>query len=237
MEPARLAQPPRPWLAKPGRDGDHGRVRLVADDLEVVPLAHRRLVDVAREDEIGACVQQRTQHVVAARDRPLARRAPRRADQMVVEDGHAQRPRLGRGEPFRRALELRPAQRAALMAERPGRVEPDDVQAGRRRRRLGRLPDPLERRPRAHEASRRVREVVVAGHGEHRRPERAQQLRRTLELLGAPPVREIARSDDELRVEPLHQPRQRLLDLALLMCTRVQVGNMEEPRVHNRTRL
>src|SRR6185503_2943434 len=41
MEPARLAQPPRPWLAKPGRDGDHGRVRLVADDLEVVPLAHR----------------------------------------------------------------------------------------------------------------------------------------------------------------------------------------------------
>jgi hypothetical protein len=50
-------------------------------------------------------------------------------------------------------------------------------------------------------------------------------------------VREIARSDYELRVEPLYQPRQRLLDFALFMYTRVQVGNMEEPRVHNRTRL
>ena len=82
----------RGWPS-PGAIGDHGRVRLVADDLEVVPLAHRRLVDVAREDEIGAGVQQRTQHVVAARDRTLARRAPRRADQMVVEDGDAQRSR------------------------------------------------------------------------------------------------------------------------------------------------
>jgi hypothetical protein len=67
---------------------------------------------------------------------------------------------------------------------------------------------------------------VVAGHGEHRRPERAQQLRRTLELLRAPPVREIPRGDYELRVEPLYQPHQRPLDFALLMCARMQVGNM-----------
>jgi hypothetical protein len=50
-------------------------------------------------------------------------------------------------------------------------------------------------------------------------------------------VRKIARSDYELRIEPLDQPRQRPLDFAFLMCTRVEVGNMEEPRVHNRTRL
>ena len=78
---------------------------------------------------------------------------------------------------------------------------------------------------------------MVAGYCEHRRPEGAQQLRGILELLWAPTVGEIARSDYELRVEPLDQPRQGLLDFALFMCTRVQVGNMEEPRVHNRTRL
>ena len=53
----------------------------------------------------------------------------------------------------------------------------------------------------------------------------------------APAVREIAGRDDELRLQPLHEPRERLLDVLLLMCARVQVGNMEEPRVHNRTRL
>ena len=50
-------------------------------------------------------------------------------------------------------------------------------------------------------------------------------------------MREIAGGDDELRLQPLDEPRQRLLDLPFLMCTRVQVGNMEKPGVHNRTRL
>jgi hypothetical protein len=50
-------------------------------------------------------------------------------------------------------------------------------------------------------------------------------------------VREIAGSNDELRLQPVHEPRQRLLHLPLLVCTRVQVGNMEEPGVHDRTRL
>ena len=82
-----------------------------------------------------------------------------------------------------------------------------------------------------------MRDVVIAGHGEHRRPERAQQLRGAFELLPAPAVREIAGSYDELGLHPLHEPRQRLLYFGLRMCTRVQVGYMEEPRVHNRTRL
>ena len=50
-------------------------------------------------------------------------------------------------------------------------------------------------------------------------------------------MREIAGSHDELRFQPLHEPRQRLLYFRLPMCTRVQVGYMEEPRFHNRTRL
>jgi hypothetical protein len=50
-------------------------------------------------------------------------------------------------------------------------------------------------------------------------------------------VRQIAGSHDQLRLQPLHEPCQPLLDLALFVCTRMKVGYMEEPRVHNRTRL
>jgi hypothetical protein len=50
-------------------------------------------------------------------------------------------------------------------------------------------------------------------------------------------MREIARRDDDLRLQTLHESREPALDLPLLMCTHVQVGNMEEPGVHGRTRL
>src|SRR5207248_1184256 len=49
VESARLAQPLRPRLPEPRRDRDDGRARLAADDLELVPLADGRLVDVPRE--------------------------------------------------------------------------------------------------------------------------------------------------------------------------------------------
>src|SRR4029077_8451814 len=54
VTPARLAEPPGPRLPEPGRDRDDGGACLVADDLELMPLAHRGLVDVAREDEVCA---------------------------------------------------------------------------------------------------------------------------------------------------------------------------------------
>jgi hypothetical protein len=50
-------------------------------------------------------------------------------------------------------------------------------------------------------------------------------------------MREIARGDDELRLDALDEPRQRLRDVRLLMSARMQVGNVEEPGGHNRTRL
>jgi hypothetical protein len=50
-------------------------------------------------------------------------------------------------------------------------------------------------------------------------------------------VRQIARRNDELGLQPLHEPRQRLLDVPLLLCTHVEVGYMEEAGFHNRTRL
>jgi hypothetical protein len=50
-------------------------------------------------------------------------------------------------------------------------------------------------------------------------------------------VGQIAGCDNQLRLEPFHKPRQRVLYFFLLMCTRVEIGYMEEARVHNRTRL
>jgi len=50
-------------------------------------------------------------------------------------------------------------------------------------------------------------------------------------------VGQIAGGDHELGLEPFHEPRQRVLYFFLLVCTRVEIGYMEEPRVHNRTRL
>ena len=78
---------------------------------------------------------------------------------------------------------------------------------------------------------------MVPGHREHRRPERAKQLSCALELLPAAAVREIAARNHELRFQPLHPPSQRLLRDLVLMYTHVQVVNMEEPGIHDRTRL
>ena len=50
-------------------------------------------------------------------------------------------------------------------------------------------------------------------------------------------MRKIARSDDELWLQPLHEPGKRTLYFPLLVCIHVQIGNMEEPGIHDRTRL
>jgi hypothetical protein len=82
-----------------------------------------------------------------------------------------------------------------------------------------------------------VREIVIARHGEDGWSERAQQLGGPVELSAATPVGKIAGSHDELGLEPLDEARESAFDLRLLVCTGVQIGNMEEPCVHNRTRL
>ncbi len=48
---------------------------------------------------------------------------------------------------------------------------------------------------------------------------------------------QIAGCDNQPGLEPFHEPRQRVLYFYLLVCTRMEIGYMEEPRVHNRTRL
>src|SRR5207248_4294171 len=71
-EPARLAAPVRAGLPEAGGDRDGDAALAAGDDLELAPLAHRSLVDVAREHELRARVDERRQHVVPACDRLLA---------------------------------------------------------------------------------------------------------------------------------------------------------------------
>jgi hypothetical protein len=56
-------------------------------------------------------------------------------------------------------------------------------------------------------------------------------------LLAAAAIGEIAGGDDQLRADPLYEPRQSPLDLRRLTCTRVEIGYMKEARGHNRMRL
>ena len=78
---------------------------------------------------------------------------------------------------------------------------------------------------------------MVARHRDHRPLEREQQSARALVLGAAAAVREVAGRDDELGRDPVDECRQRLLDLRVLVCTRVEIGNMQDPCGHERMRL
>ena len=126
-----------------GRDrDDHGLLSSVRD-LEFTPLAHGHLVDVSRENQVGAARDECAKNVVPAGDRLLPR-APGRTDQVVVEHDDLERA----GRRFLQALlrpgQLRRADPARLVSPRAHRVEADDVQVGRGVGRLGRLPLALE---------------------------------------------------------------------------------------------
>jgi hypothetical protein len=128
VQPTCLAKPPRPRLPESRRDGDDRRAGFVACDLELVSLAHSSLVDVSGEDEVCSGVDEAKEDVVAPRDGSFARGSPRSADQMVVENRDAKGSGFCLGETFGRPVQLRIAERAALVAKRPGRVEAHDVQ-------------------------------------------------------------------------------------------------------------
>jgi hypothetical protein len=133
---------------------------------------------------------------------------------------------------------LRLVERSALVAERTGGVEADHVEAGGRVRALGRLPDPLELGPRAREPSGKgVREIVVAGHGEHGWPEGEEEGVGAFVLLPAPTIGEVARCHDQFGVDPLDQLGKRFLDFGVLVCPRVEVAHMQDVYAHSRMRL
>src|SRR5215211_1067931 len=85
VEAACLALPVRARLAEPGCDR-HGHAALATRKrhLELAALAHGSLVDVTRDDQLGAALDEEGKHVVPARNRLLAR-TPRRSQEVVVE--------------------------------------------------------------------------------------------------------------------------------------------------------
>jgi len=110
----------------PGDRDDHA-ARIAGDHFELVALRDCSLVNVPADDELGAGVDQRREHVRAARDRLLPA-APGSADHLVVQrDTRSLHPRVRRCELRRRAFELRVAHAAGLVAPRPDRIEADDV--------------------------------------------------------------------------------------------------------------
>jgi hypothetical protein len=127
VQPARLAATVRARLAEAGRDRHRHAAHVAGDDLELVPLANRGLVDVAGENELRARLDERGEDVVPARD-GLLPRAPRRADQMVVKDDDAERSLRRVGEQGGGVVELALAQATGLVTPGADRVEPDDQQ-------------------------------------------------------------------------------------------------------------
>src|SRR5262249_5067037 len=82
--PTRLAAAVRPRPAEARRRGDDDAAASAAHDLELVPLAHGPLVDVPADDQLRPRIDEPGEAVRSPRDRPLAR-APRRADELVME--------------------------------------------------------------------------------------------------------------------------------------------------------
>jgi hypothetical protein len=223
MQAPRLASSVRARLAEAGRDRDRRPTQVAGGDLELVPLRDGGLVDVAGEDQLGAGVDQRGEHVAAACNRLLPG-APGRPDQMVVERDHAKRT-IGRGgEQLGRSLQLARPNAPGLMSPGPHRVEADDEEAVRAVDRLRRLPVALEFTEGPQKPGwEGPRDVVIPGDHEQRRPEPLQKSCRAIMLAGPPSVRQVAAGDDQIRPDTLDQGAQRALDLRLLNGADMQV--------------
>ena len=78
---------------------------------------------------------------------------------------------------------------------------------------------------------------MVSRDREHGPAEPFQERGRALVLIGEAPMGQVAARDDELRLGPLDQPRQRLSDLRGLAGAEVEVGDVENARNHRDFRL
>ena len=237
VEPAGLAATVRARLPEAGGDRDDGAVQRAGRDLELMPLRDGRLVDVAGEDQLGAGVHERGEHVRSPRDGFLAR-APGRADQVVMERDDAKRTIGCSGEQLGGVPELAGAQPARLVPPRPNGVEADGEKAVGAVNRLCCLPLPLELSERMREPSLEgPRDVVVARDHEQRPLQPSQKVRRTAMLLGPSAVCQVAGGDYQSGVGALDEGAQRTLDFRLLDGADVKVREVEEPCGHRRRRL
>ena len=163
-----------------------------------MPLGDRALVGVPRDHELRARIDERAEHAVAPGDRPLAR-PPRRSSELVVQRDDAQRAGRCGGELRHRPLELAVADGAGLVAPRPHGVDADEADAVGDVHRAGRLPEPLELRPRPREPGREgVRDVVIARNGNDGNAQVTEKRGRPFVLVAASAVGEIAAGDDQL---------------------------------------
>src|SRR5205823_8194031 len=132
---------------------------------------------------------------------------------------------LGRGrEQLGGALQLRRTDPAGLVPPGPDRVQADDEETVATVDGLCRFPLPLELAEGSREAGgESPRDVVVTRDHEQRSLQPPQKSRRTLVLLAAATVGEIAAGNDQLRLDALDQCVERALDLGLLDGADMQV--------------
>ena len=78
---------------------------------------------------------------------------------------------------------------------------------------------------------------MVARDDDEGDPQPPEEARCALVLLGAAAVREVAARDDELGLGARHERRHGRLDLGILTCARVEVGEVQNPSWHSRCRL
>ena len=210
--PARLAAAVGPRLPEPRRDRDDAARRSGADDLELVALGDGGLVDVTAEDQLRSRADQGSEHVVAVCDGLLSR-APRRADELVVEHGDAQRARCGFVQLEGRPAEATLVDAAGLMAPGPHRVDAHDVQPSGAVGRLDRLPGSFELLPgRGEPGGQRVRDVVVSRDHQHRCAEPAEDAGCLCVLVTPTAMCQIAARNHERGRDPADQFTQRALE-------------------------
>src|SRR5262245_33181978 len=114
MDAARLALPVRARLSEPGGDRDDDAQLAAPGDLELVPLADRGLVYVTGEDQVGARGDEGRQNMVPPCYRLLAG-APRRTEQVMVQDDDLKRAVGGPAQTLFRARQLRSPKAAGLV--------------------------------------------------------------------------------------------------------------------------
>ena len=224
VEAAGLAAAVRPGLAETGCDrDDDGVLAPRRRELELAPLGDGALVDVARQDQVGAGLDEPGEDAVPIRHRLLPR-PPGRSEQMVVEGDDPVRSRRDPRERLRRLLHLGVAEPSRLVPPRPHRVEPGDDDALRAVDGLRRLPESLELVPGLGEAFREgVRDVVIPRDRHQRQPESPEEVGCALVLAAQPTVGEIAARDHEFRPRLLDQSPQRFDRLRLVVPAEVQV--------------
>jgi hypothetical protein len=156
----------------------------------------------------------------------------------MVEADDPERARGSSGEASRRRCHGGRSQASGLVPPRPHGVDADHVQPVRRVDGLRRLPLPKELLPGPGEAGGwQERDVVVARHGQDGRRQGAEQRGHSLVLVTPAAVGEVARGDDEIGSDPLHERSQRSFQSGLLAGADMDVGDVDQAPRHSRSRL